>query len=294
MTVKQLCADARTIAQELNFIDPNDGEMLRYSDMALQKIAKLLQGVDPRIYGQIAVLNNNEGADDHVYFTGATYTVATKKIAKTSNFTQANPDAAFVVGALTISAVVYNFFARIVSYTADYIILDRDISPGGTITDCTGYVVCYSSSGSPTLSISTQPVSDVVMVTGTNADNIKSVDIDEFLSLTNNPNYDNAAAYCQQGQNLLTYVGSSLTGGLGAVFCFFKRSPRRVTAMTETVDLPIKYHGILRDEIAKTLLVRRGKTPPRELANPLEALEAQMGSIQKGMMLAKEKREARK
>ena len=64
--------------------------------------------------------------------------------------------------------------------------------------------------------------------------------------------------------------------------------------MTETIDLPIKYHGILRDEVAKSLLIRAGKVPPRELANPLAPLEAQMAGIQKSLSLAKEKREARK
>ena len=202
MTVKQLAADARTIAQELDFTNPNDGEMLRYVDLGLQKIGKLLQGVDPRIYGQIAVLNLNEGEDDNAYFTAATYTVATKRITKTSAFITASPDAAFVVGVLTIGGVYYDFFARVTAVASDYITLDRDVSPGGTITDVSGIVICYSSSGSPTLSISASPVSEVVTVTGTNADNIRSVDIDEFLSLSGNPNYDNASAFCQTGQNL--------------------------------------------------------------------------------------------
>ena len=284
-SAKQICADARTLAKEMNFSDPNDVEVLRYAEMGLQKIGKLLQGIDSRIYGQTAVLNVKDDANAVVeVVSGATYVVASKTITKASAFADAAVNGnGVIVGYIEDGSYTFNFFAYAVSKTDDTLVLDRDIGMGLITTPTTLKFLYFSSesTGSPTLSIDGLDVGDISMVTGSKAGNMKVIPLEEFLSVGSNPNYDNSGVVAQQGTNLLTYAGSGLTGGLGIVFVFYKRRPRSLAEMTDTVDLPIKYHAVLRDEVAKTLIIRRGMAVPAELKNPVESLEAQAMVMQK-------------
>lgn len=304
-TAKQIIYDARTIAGETSDADPTQQETIRIAEEALQKIGKLVQGIDPRVGGQILVHNFSTTANASVIISsaGAIYTPTTKTITGPAedSFSHANLKVGGViagfVGAFEIQA---NFFACVVSKTNNTLVLDRDISVGFSNTakaallsgDATLHFIYISpaSTGSPSLSITTFPINEIVMVTGALAGNMVPRALDEFLSVSGNPNFDNSGAFYQRSNAIDTVAGSGLTNGLGAVFIFYKRKPRTITALSDVVDLPIKYHGLLRDEIAKTLLVRRGKIPPPELADPLKPLIAQMQVNQKTLEAASQKR----
>ena len=275
-SAKQICADARTLAGQLNYSDPNDSEVLRFAEMALQKIGKILHGIDSRIYGQIAALNFNTSATKCEYVaSGATWTQSTKTIAKSATFGDID-SGGVIAGYIADGSNNHNFFARVVTAAAGSLVLDRDIGMGQITSPTTlAFLVVSPVTGSPTLSISSLPVGDVEMVAGSAAGNMRLVPLDEFLSITSNPNFDSSGVVTHQGTNLLSAAGSSLTNGLGVVFVFYRRKPRTLVTMDVTVDLPIKYHAVLRDEIAKQLLIRKGIQPPPELKSPLQSLEAQ-------------------
>jgi len=288
-TVRQICADARTIAGEMNFSDPSDTEVMRYADMALQKIGKLLKGVDQRIYGEVAVLNLSTAAGSAVYADSGdcAYTHANKTITDTGAFSDADmTNRGIVVG--TVNG--HNFFAYVVSKTDNTIVLDRDINDGANDDVACAYIyISGVTTANPTLTLPADFVDEIIMVTGSRAGNLVSLDVDEFLTVANNVNYASSGAFYHNGTSLSTYEGSSLSAGLGTVFVFFRRRPRRVTAMTETVDLPIKYHQLLRDELAKVLMIRAGKVPHAEIKDPLAPLKAMYAVNQKSIEAAQKK-----
>jgi len=302
-TVRQIIFDARTISGEMSQTDTSDKETLEIADQALQLMGKLLQGVDPRIGGEIAVKNLSTVAAATVYSTGETlYTAATKTIAVDPGLPELEFNALIKVGGVVVGhaekvspTASWNFFGVVVSRTASSLTLDRDIAYGrGNLAvgiDALDFIyISPASTGSPSVSISGLPVNEVVMVTGGLAGNLAPCDVEKFFSVPNNPNFSSSGAFYQSGDSIETATGSNLTNGLGAVFVFYKRKPKTITSMSDVVDLPIKYHALLRDEIAKTLMVRRGKVPPPELQDPLKPLMLQYQVNQKTMEAASQKR----
>lgn len=274
-TLKQIAADARTLAGELNFTDPTDQEVLRFAEESLQQIGKLLQGVDPRVYGHVSV-HKFGSVDGVLSITGATWTAATKTIGKNATFSNVSPGSVIVAYGES-GAVKVNGVGVVVSATANSVVLDRDLFGGLIATDPLPFefIIILADSTNPHTITLGQQVSDIVMVTGTLCGNMRGLTVDEYLGVTSNPNYDSSGVFYQRGQTLEVRAGSSLSNGLGIVTVYYYRRPATLSAMTDTVDLPIRYHQVLRDEIAKKLMVRRSKIVPPELSDPLMALKAQ-------------------
>lgn len=279
-TAKQICADARSLANQLNYVDPNDTEVLRYANMSLQTIGKLLLGVDPRAYGQTAVLNVSATATETIEIvSGSTYSVANKTITDTGAFASPIAVGGVVIGYMADASYNHNFFAKVLIRTDNVLTLDRDIGYGLITTPTTLTYMVFTpdlATQAMTLSVSADPISRIEMVTGVLCGNMIGKNIDEFLTASSNPNLANQAVFFHEGggTNIRVYTGSGVTGGAGIVFVFYKRKPRNLAAMTTVVDLPQKYHAMLRDEIARLLIVREGKQIPPEIQDPMAPLAA--------------------
>jgi hypothetical protein len=163
-----------------------------------------------------------------------------------------------------------------------------DVSGSGYFTVASGpvanvaatdlaYIVLQLPSGT-THAIGEHRVDMIRRVHFTNAGNGIPRDEDTIEGLASNANYKNAVAWVQSGTGsdgvVKKYAGASTVNSGGYPVIFFDSLPRPATAVTEYVDLPVEYHSVLIEEIARRTCLQLGKKVPPSLENPMAAIDA--------------------
>jgi hypothetical protein len=276
-TWKQVDAQARALSGATDYSNPNATTQMRYGNLILQKISRLLAPVQKPWGRSTATLSNTKALGFyHGLSGGGSLSIANKTLSSVTGL-----DQTYVGG--------WAFFTD-AGGTKGYIGLVDTVAAAGT--SCTFRVLLGSngSSSDPIASasllgyIKPNPVFydganlgsvnifDVVKVVDATNGNAVRLSSKEFASFLNNPNYDNSVIIEYAGESMFLGKGSSISA-FGTLTMTYDEKPTTITAATDTVDLPEEYIDMMIQELVRWDLNHISKPIPEQWEHPLKALE---------------------
>lgn len=277
VTVKQLLGDSRMISGALDSAKITDTDLLVKFNTTLNSIYTRLNGSKFRKFFSSFPVNSGGTLIRGTRANNFTYTASTKKITHTS------ADATWVGGLVMFEDSAGNaYFATATAVTAatDFTVSN---GPAGNIT-----------AGNLSFSLFLPPSATSQSIEGFRADNIVRIHFplsgnapklneDDFESASANPNYDSSSSYVHTGVSgnatIRFKFGSSVTNYGGYPVMFFEEKPFKVSAVTDFVDLPVEYHSILVEELARLMIIQLGNKVPKALESPMMTLSAFDGAL---------------
>ena len=273
ITVQQVIADARMLAGAEDYANPTETSMLLKYNLVINKIYKLLNGVKFRRFMAHSPLGTPSAYRVAIVGDNQTYTASTKTITATTV-------AAADVGGLVMwydGTLSKAYFSYITSAVVNTSFVVANGGSANIIATKLSYIVLSPPTGT-SHSIESMRVDDIVRVQFTSAGNAPIVDEDILESVASNPNYDNVSAVAQTGTGgngvVAVKAGSGVTNNGGFPVIFFEEKPYKATAVTDSVDLPIEYHSMLVEEMARLAVLELGAKVPKALENPLLTIES--------------------
>lgn len=277
VTWKEIEAQVRAIAGATNYADPNTDTVRRWGNLVLQKMARLLTGVDKPWGRNTSTLTLLQDAGKLIDFNDGTFTLADFGLFKSG----VSFDNTYIGG----WAFVYNSSTQ----RAWYGIVDRL----GTTNDwvhlrfMVGTAAAESISGSnlfaiikpnPTYNnganLSTLNLFDMVkIVDGTNG-NVVRLDSDAFSTFANNPNYDSSVVAEFAGEAAFIEKGASVSS-FGTLTLTYDEKPDSIASAATAIDLLPEHLQMFTEEVARYCLNYVGAPIPEQYQNPLGVLEAQ-------------------
>ena len=278
-TWKQVDAQARALSGATDYSNPNATTTMRYGNMVLQKIARLLSGIQKPWGRSTSTLTNTKAVGvTHYPSGGGSLAVSTKTLSSVSGLDQT------YVGGWA--------FMTDTGGTKGYIGLIDTVNSGGT--SCTFRVLLGSNGsssdpiGSSALLAILKPnpcfyeganlngvnILDVVKVVDATNGNAIRLSSKEFASFASNPNYDSSVVVEYAGESIYFGKGSSVSS-YGTLTMTYDEKPTVITAVTDTVDLPEEYIDMMIQELTRWYLNHISKPIPEQWEHPLKALEAE-------------------
>ena len=278
-TWKQVDAQARALSGATDYSDPNQTTAMRYGNLVLQKIARLLAPIQKPWGRSSSTLTNTKATGYyHAQSGGGSLSIANKTLSSVTGL-----DQTYVGG--------WGFFTD-ASGTKSYIGLVDTVAAAGT--SCTFRILLGSngSSSDPIASasllgfIKPNPVFyeganlgsvnilDVVKIVDATNGNAVRLASKEFASFANNPNYDSSVVVEYAGESVYFGKGSSVSS-YGTLTMTYDEKPTVITAVTDTVDLPEEYIDMYIQELTRWYLNHLSKPIPEQWEHPLKALEAE-------------------
>ena len=273
-TVQQILADARMLVGAEDYTNIREETLLVRYNLVMPDIYRRLNANLVSRFFDGAPLGTPYGATYAVAGDNQTWTAATKRLSIAAGLSVDQTGALVMLVATGQSATVYCTHVTDDVSGSGYLTLASgpaaDVAAGGL-----AYIVLYNPSGT-THSIEDYRIDRLRRVHFTNAGNGVPRDEDSIEGFSSNANYKNAVAWVQSGSSgsgiVKKYAGASTVNSGGYPVAFFDSLPRPATAVSEYVDLPIEYHSVLIEEIARRTLLQLGKKIPSTLENPMAAI----------------------
>ena len=284
-TFKQADAQARGLSGATDYSNPNVTTAMRYGNLILSKIARLLSPIQKPWGRTTGDLTNAKALGiTHQPSDGGSYAISTKILSGVSGL-----DQTYVGG----WAFIYS-----VSDTDWIIGLIDTVNSAGTSctmrTHLTTIVSVVDPIASANLLAILKPnpvfyqganlgavnVFDVVKVVDATNGNAVRLSSKEFASFASNPNYDSSVVIEYAGESMLFGKGSSVSS-FGTLTMTYDEKPTVITAVTDTIDLPEEYIEMYIQELTRWYLNHISRPIPEQLENPLKVLEAEFKRTRK-------------
>jgi hypothetical protein len=277
-TWKQVDAQARALSGAEDYSNPNATTQMRYGNLILQKISRLLSPVQ-KPWGRSTSTLTNLSATGKVHYPtgGGEYRHSTKTLSGMTGLDQTYVGGwAFLMhlgesrGYLglidTVNAAGTTAVMRVSLSTSSAPTIDP-ITSGALLALLKPNPVFYSGANLGSVNIF-----DVVKVVDATNGNAVRLSSKEFASFANNPNYDNSVIIEYAGESMFLGKGSSISA-FGTLTMTYDEKPTTITAATDTVDLPEEYVDMMIQELIRWDLNHISKPIPEQWEHPLKTLE---------------------
>jgi hypothetical protein len=279
-TWKQVDAQARALSGATDYSNPNATTQMRYGNLVLQKIARLLAPIQKPWGRTTASLTNTKALGYVGYIAGgAEYNHSTKTLSGVSGLDQTYVGGwAFLmhmgesrgyIGLIdTVAAAGTSAVMRMTLMTSAAPSIDPIVT-GSLLAILKPNPVFYSGANLGSVNIF-----DVVKVVDATNGNAVRLSSKEFASFLNNPNYDGSVVIEYAGESIYFGKGSSVSA-YGSLTMTYDEKPTVITAATDTIDLPEEYIGMMVEELIRWDLNHISRPIPEQWEHPLKALEAE-------------------
>lgn len=274
LTYKEFEAQVRGLCGATNYENPNTTTMMRWTNMVIQKMARLLAPIDKPWGRTTSTLTMLLDVGKFIGVSQGTYSALT--LTKTG----ASFDATYVGGwafvhDATTPAAFYGLIDRL-GATSDSVILrfltgttsaPSSISTGNLTAIIKPNPVFYNGANHSLLNI----LDPIKYVDGTNG-NVVRLAGDVFADFEDNPNYEGSVVGEYAGEASYISKGSGVST-LGTITFKYDEKPAVITAVSDLIDMRPEHHQMLLEEVTRYCYAYQGKPIPSQYQNPLRELE---------------------
>jgi len=278
-TFKQVDAQARALSGATDYSNPNATTAMRYGNLVMSKIARLLAPIQKPWGRSTATLTNTSAVGIVNYpADGGSYQTSNLTISGLSGLDQTYVGGWAFVYSVGAAAGAIGLIDTVNS-AGTAATLRKELATsanfGGTIgTSALLAMLKPNPSFYPGANLGSVNIFDVVkVVDGTNGNAVR-LSSKEFASFSNNPNYDSSFVIEYAGESIYYGKGSSVSS-FGTITMTYDEKPTVITAVTDSVDLPEEYIDMFIHELARWYSNHINVPPSPQLEHPLKVLESE-------------------
>lgn len=278
ITFKELEAQVRAETGATDYANPNQTTVMRWTNIALKKIARLTQPIDSP-WGRNASALTRLASTGLIHAPGdvGAFTASTLTFSGITGITQA------YVGGIVFwndrSANLRAFWGVIdeVNTALTAFTVRSNYKGTGAVANIASADLLYLAKPYPSFSegasLSSVAFMELVKVVDATNGIAARVDGDTFSSFGSNPNFDNSIIWQYAGNGVMLGKGEDISA-YGTLTLTFEERPTTITAVTDFIDLKPEHIGILKDEVVRWVLNFLGESERvKQIGNPIEALE---------------------
>lgn len=277
-TWKQVDAQARMLSGATDYSNPNATTQMRYGNLVLHKIARLLSPI-AKPWGRSTTALTNLKAVGFVHYpaSGGSYDSTTKTLSGVTGLDQTYVGGwAFIVHFGEATGFLCLIDTVAAAGTSAVMKVQLGTSTAPTINPIVSNSLWAILKPNPVFyegaNLGSTNIFDVVKVVDATNGNSVRLSSDEFASFANNPNYDSSVVVEYAGESMYFGKGSGVSS-FGTLTMTYDEKPVTITAATDTVDLPEEYIDMFIQELVRWDLNHISLPVPEQWVNPLQTLE---------------------
>lgn len=276
ITMKELESQVRAETGASDYANPNQTTIMRWTNVALKKIARLTQPIDSP-WGRNSTTISRLLSTGYIHTTGAggAFTSATLIFSGLSGLTQAYVGGWVFWNDRSNNRAFWGLISEVNSAGTTFTV--RNYKGTGAVADIASANLFFIAKPYPCFYdgfslTAVNYMALIKLVDGTNGIAAR-LDGDAFSSFADNPNYNNSIVWQFAGDAGFIGKGASISAyGTGTLT--FEERPVTITAVTDAIDLKPEHIGLLKDEVVRWVLNYMGESDRvKQIGDPLEQLK---------------------
>lgn len=278
LTFKEFDAQVRSEAGALNYADPPDTAIMRWTNIALKKIARLTQPVDsPWGRNTTSVTRLIGTGYGHDPGDGGAFTSATLTFSSLTGLNQTYVGGWVFWNDRSNNRAFWGIIDEVNVAGTTFTV--RTYKGTGAVADIASANLFFLAKPNPSffdgVNLSSVAFMEIVkIVDGTNGIAAR-LDGDSFFGAWSgdNPNYANSIFFQYAGNALYAGKGSGISA-FGTLTATFEEKPTTITATSDALDIRPEHIGVLKDEVVRWVLNYVGNTDKvKAIGDPLESIK---------------------